>query len=185
MVGFCGFVLGVGWSPSVHQWNDIIRLWHYEHRKLTTVSASIAVISTASKHLHNDLAKAIEALEQKKRPAISEVSICLRTTSPMTRSAAGQKSISSKMLLQGSKVGIGYGLLEGLRFAWFLLGAQGADEAKRSLRVKGISAQLKTSKKLRRPADVFTLEKVRKLHIFSVRRLHGFRHVPQVCTCRK
>ena len=40
--------------------------WHYEYRKLTTVSASPAVISTASKHLHNDLAKAIEALEQKK-----------------------------------------------------------------------------------------------------------------------
>ena len=58
--------MGVGWSSSVHQWNDIIRLWHYEHRKLTTVSASLAVISTASKHLHNDLAKAIEALEQKK-----------------------------------------------------------------------------------------------------------------------
>ena len=62
---FCGwcvfcFVVGVGWSPSVHQWNDIIRLWHYEHR------TSLAVISTASKHLHNDLAKAVGALEQKK-----------------------------------------------------------------------------------------------------------------------
>ena len=40
--------------------------WHCDHRKLTTVLASLAVISTASKHLHNDLAKAIEALEQKK-----------------------------------------------------------------------------------------------------------------------
>ena len=29
--------------------------------------ASPAVISTASKHLHNDLAKAIKALEQKKK----------------------------------------------------------------------------------------------------------------------
>ena len=66
MVGLCGFVFGVGWSSSVYQWNDIIRLWHYEQRKLTTVLASLAVISTASKHLHNDLAKAIEALEQKK-----------------------------------------------------------------------------------------------------------------------
>ena len=31
-------------------------------------SASVAVIKTASKHLHNDLARAIEALEQKKLP---------------------------------------------------------------------------------------------------------------------
>ena len=31
-----------------------------------TASASLAVIKTASKHLHNDLARAIEALEQKK-----------------------------------------------------------------------------------------------------------------------
>ena len=76
---FCGlcvffvvcFVVGVGWSSSVFQWNNIIRLWHYEHRKLTTVSASLAVISTASKHLHNDLAKAIEALEQKKDCSIA------------------------------------------------------------------------------------------------------------------
>ena len=45
--------------------------WHYEHRKLTTVLASLAVISTASKHLHNDLAKAIEALEQKKATAVT------------------------------------------------------------------------------------------------------------------
>ena len=33
--------------------------------------------------------------------------------------------------------------LEALRFAWFLLGAQGADEAERSLRVKGLTAQMK------------------------------------------
>ena len=33
---------------------------------LALTMASLAVISTASKHLHNDLAKAIEALEQKK-----------------------------------------------------------------------------------------------------------------------
>ena len=56
----------VAWSLSLHQWNIIIQLLHYEHRKLTTVLASLAVISTTSKHLHNDLAKAIEALEQKK-----------------------------------------------------------------------------------------------------------------------
>ena len=54
--------------------------WHYTARKLTTVSASLAVISTASKHLHNDLAKAIEALEEKKiswKNDVLEV-ICLR-----------------------------------------------------------------------------------------------------------
>ena len=35
-------------------------------RKPVTASASLAVINTASKHLHNDLARAIKALEQKK-----------------------------------------------------------------------------------------------------------------------
>ena len=62
---FCLFA-GVVCSSFLRQWNCIIRLWHYEHRKPSTVSASLAVIRTASKHLHNDLAKAIEALEQKK-----------------------------------------------------------------------------------------------------------------------
>ena len=50
---------------ALRQWNIIIHV-HYEHWKLTTALASLAIISTASKHLHNDLAKAIEALEQKK-----------------------------------------------------------------------------------------------------------------------
>ena len=36
-------------------------------RKPVTALASLAVINTASKHLHNDLARAIKALEQKKR----------------------------------------------------------------------------------------------------------------------
>ena len=43
-----------------------MQLLHYEHRKTSAVSASPAAIRTASKHLHNDLARAIEALEQKK-----------------------------------------------------------------------------------------------------------------------
>jgi len=55
-------------------------------------------------------------------------------------------------------------LLEALRFSWFLLGVSGADEAEKSLRVKGISAQLKASKRPWRPADVFTLQEVLKLH---------------------
>ena len=80
MVGccFCWFFLACVflvcffvWSVSFHQWNNIIRLWHYEYRKLDTLSASLAVINTASKHLHNDLAKAIEALEEKKNPVKS------------------------------------------------------------------------------------------------------------------
>ena len=46
--------------------------WHHESRKLATVSASLAVISTASKYLHNDLAKAIKALEHKKNKFVPE-----------------------------------------------------------------------------------------------------------------
>ena len=34
-----------------------------------TASAPLAIINTASKHLHNDLARAIKALEQKKKGA--------------------------------------------------------------------------------------------------------------------
>ena len=46
---------------------------------LASVSASLAVNSTASKHLHNDLAKAIEALEQKKYlPVLSLSALFLR-----------------------------------------------------------------------------------------------------------
>ena len=41
--------------------------------KPATVSASLAVISTASKYLHNDLARAIEALAPKKSRASGEV----------------------------------------------------------------------------------------------------------------
>ena len=47
-------------------------------RKSVTASASLAVIHTASKYLHNDLARAIKALEQKKNdwtriPSLFEV----------------------------------------------------------------------------------------------------------------
>ena len=40
-----------------------------------TALASLAVISTASKHLHNDLARAIMALEQKKTLSHRSISI--------------------------------------------------------------------------------------------------------------
>ena len=57
-------------------------VWHYDYRKLATVSASFAVINTASKHLHNDLAKATEALEQKNRSWIIKHTIGCGTEEP-------------------------------------------------------------------------------------------------------
>ena len=55
--------------------------------------------------------------------------------------------------------------LEALRLAWFLLGAHGADEAEKSLRVKGLTAQMKSTKKRPwRPADLFRMEEVVRLH---------------------
>ena len=56
-VGSVSFLFPVEWHHTA---------WHHESMKPATVSASLAVISTASKYLHNDLARAIEALEQKK-----------------------------------------------------------------------------------------------------------------------
>ena len=55
-------------------------------------------------------------------------------------------------------------LLEALRFAWYLLGVQGADEAEKSLRVKGVSMQMRAAKKPWRPADLLTLHEVLSLH---------------------
>ena len=43
----------------------------FESGKPATALASPAVIRTASKHLHNDLARAIEALEQKKTSLVA------------------------------------------------------------------------------------------------------------------
>ena len=47
-------------------------------------------------------------------------------------------------------------LLEALRFAWYLLGVQGADESEKSLRVKGVSMQMRAAKRPWRPADLLT-----------------------------
>ena len=55
-------------------------------------------------------------------------------------------------------------LLEAMRFAWFILGVDGCDEAERSLRVKGTSAQMRASKQPWRPADILTIDEVKKLH---------------------
>lgn len=55
-------------------------------------------------------------------------------------------------------------LLEALRFSWFLLGVEGASEAEKSLRVKGISSQMRAAKRPWRPADLLTVEEVLVLH---------------------
>ena len=59
----CGFVC---FLPLVFAVEWHYTAWHHEYMKSATESASLAVISTASKYLHNELARAIEALEQKK-----------------------------------------------------------------------------------------------------------------------
>ena len=54
--------------------------------------------------------------------------------------------------------------LESLRFSWYLLGVEGAGEAERSLRIKGLSSQMRASKKPWRPADLLRLEEIVRLH---------------------
>ena len=51
-----------------------------------------------------------------------------------------------------------------LRFSWFLFGVEGASEAEQSLRVKGISSQMRAAKRPWRPADLLTVEEVLVLH---------------------
>ena len=49
---------------------------HAQRTKLPfTALAPLAVINTASKHLHNDLARAIKALEQKKKKLINKIQL--------------------------------------------------------------------------------------------------------------
>ena len=55
-------------------------------------------------------------------------------------------------------------LVEALRFTWFLLGVEGADLAEQSLRVKGVSAQMRAAKRPWRPADLLTVKEVKMLH---------------------
>ena len=52
-----------GFRDSCRCWSGCGRCGKRSHK--TEECSSLKVISTASKHLHNDLAKAIEALEQK------------------------------------------------------------------------------------------------------------------------
>ena len=79
------------WLPFLRQWNYIIQLLHYEHRKPSTVLASPAVIRTASKHLHNDLARAIEALEQKKKSQFNQ-----RKNNPVLRPGESHEGVGRK-----------------------------------------------------------------------------------------
>ena len=54
--------------------------------------------------------------------------------------------------------------LEAVRFSWFLLGVQGADQCEKSLRVRGVATQLKAKKAPWKPAAILTIMEVRALH---------------------
>ena len=54
--------------------------------------------------------------------------------------------------------------MESCRFAWFILGVSGAGSIESSLRVKGMSAQLKVNKRAWCPADVLKLSEVKRMH---------------------
>ena len=54
--------------------------------------------------------------------------------------------------------------LESCRFAWYILGVDGAGSIESSLRIKSISAQMKSKKRAWQPAATLTLTEVKKLH---------------------
>ena len=54
--------------------------------------------------------------------------------------------------------------MEGCRFCGYILGVDGADAIETSLRVKGMTAQLKVTKRPWLPADVLTVAEVENLH---------------------
>lgn len=54
--------------------------------------------------------------------------------------------------------------IEGCRFCWYILGVGGANAIESSLRVKGMSAQLKVTKRPWMPADCLTVTEVETLH---------------------
>ena len=54
--------------------------------------------------------------------------------------------------------------MESLRFCWYLLGGDGADVVESSLRIKGVAIQMKALKRPWKPADVLTLDEVKRLH---------------------
>ena len=55
-------------------------------------------------------------------------------------------------------------LVEALRFSWYLLGVEGANLAESSLRIKGVSSQMRAKKQPWRPADLLTVAEVKALH---------------------
>ena len=55
-------------------------------------------------------------------------------------------------------------LVEALRFSWYLLGVEGANLAESSLRIKGVSSQMRAKKHPWRPADLLTVVEVKALH---------------------
>ena len=67
---FCCLLVVVLVAVCFFSHGGIISLVCTTNQKPVTASASIAVIHTASKYLHNDLARAIKALEQKKKPLV-------------------------------------------------------------------------------------------------------------------
>ena len=54
--------------------------------------------------------------------------------------------------------------MEGCRFCWYILGVDGADAIETSLGVKGMTAQLKVTKRPWLTADVLTVAEVENLH---------------------
>lgn len=55
--------------------------------------------------------------------------------------------------------------LESCRFAWYILGVDGAGDIEASLRIKGISAQMKSKKRAWQPAATLALTEVKQLHL--------------------
>ncbi len=56
--------------------------------------------------------------------------------------------------------------LEAARFGWFIVGLDGGDEVQASLRARGLSSQLFSSKKPWKPADLLSTEEVLRIHQF-------------------
>lgn len=56
--------------------------------------------------------------------------------------------------------------MEGCRFCWYILGVDGSNAIETSLRVKGMTAQMKVTKRPWLPADCLTVSEVEELHRF-------------------
>ncbi len=56
--------------------------------------------------------------------------------------------------------------MEGCRFCWYILGVDGSNAIENSLRVKGMTAQMKVTKRPWLPADCLTVSEVVELHRF-------------------